>query len=130
MTYSTVNPANLSNSANLSSTHQSNLLTLLTHRLEVAKAHHDDQLVHALELEYEQITALSHPAPSINDRLQQAWMGFAETLSEWNKIHISQTVDVQGNSSWYAYNPQAGQALRTHSQDELRQWIKQTYWGQ
>lgn len=126
MTYSTTNPAQLS------STHQASLLTLLTHRLEAAKARHDQQLVTALENEYAQLTAIAQPATTVDNRLQhrlqQLWMSFAETLSEWNKVHIQQVVDANGQHSWYAYNPQAGQSLNTGSPDELRQWLKQTYW--
>lgn len=132
MTYTTAT------SANLSSTHQANLLTLLTRRLEVAKARHDEPLVHALEREYAQITALANPAANrsalsenaLIDHLARVWMRFSETLSDWNKVHIQQTVDANGQPSWHAYNPQAGLALTTASQDELRQWIKRTYWEQ
>lgn len=132
MTYTTAT------SANLSSTHQANLLTLLTRRLEVAKARHDEPLVHALEREYAQITTLASPAakrssvPSsvLRNQLARVWMRFSETLSDWTKVHIQQTVDANGQPSWHAYNPQAGLAFTTTSQDELRQWLKRTYWEQ
>ena len=122
MTYSTANPAQLN------STHRASLLTLLTHRLEAAKDRHDQQLVAALENEYAQLTAIAQPTAPVSNRFQQLWMSFAETLTEWNKVHIQQTVDANGQPSWYAYNPQAGHALNTRSKDELRQWMKQTYW--
>lgn len=112
----------------LKSIHQANLLTLLTRRLEMAKASHNQQLVIALEREYEQLTTLTTPQ-SVENWLQSVWMGFAETLSEWSKVHIQQTVNAQGQTSWYAYNPQAGQMLHTDSADEMHRWIKQTYWG-
>lgn len=122
MTYSTANPANLS------ATHQASLLTLLTRRLEAAQACHDQQLVAALENEYAQLTAIAQPTTTVSNRFQQLWMSVAQTLTEWNRVHIQQTVDANGQPSWYAYNPQAGQALNTGSKDELRQWLKQTYW--
>ncbi len=121
MTYSTMNPAHLS------STHQSNLLTLLNRRLEVAKAHHNEQLVVALEREYEQMVAMAQPT-TVTSRLENFWMRFAETLSEWNTVHIQQTSDASDRPSWYAYNPQAGQSLSTNSHDEMRRWLKQSYW--
>lgn len=111
----------------LKSIHQANLLALLTRRLEVAKASQNQQLVIALEREYEQLTSLT-TAQSVENWLQSLWMGFAETLSEWTKVHIQQTVNAKGKTSWYAYNPQAGQMLHTDSADEMRRWIKQTYW--
>lgn len=121
MTFTTTNPHQLR------STHQANLLTLLTRRLEVAKASHNQPLVTALEREYEQLTSLT-AAQTVDNWLQSLWMGFAETLSDWTKVHVKQTVNSQGKSSWYAYNPQAGQMLHTDSADEMRRWIKQTYW--
>ncbi|MEA5463772.1 hypothetical protein [Leptothoe sp. PORK10 BA2] len=121
MTFTTVDPQQVK------STHQANLLTLLTRRLEVAKASQNQQLVTALEREYEQLTSLT-TTQSVDNWLQSLWMGFAETLSDWTKVHIQQTVNAKGQTSWYAYNPQAGQMLHTDSADEMRRWIKQTYW--
>jgi len=124
MTYLTANPDHLM------SAHRANLLALLTDRLEVAQARHDQELVAALENEYAQLTAIAQPAITLGDRFQRLWMSVAQTLSAWNTVHIQQTVDAKGQPSWYAYNPQAGQAINTRSQDELRQWMKQSYWEQ
>ncbi|MGF1601548.1 MAG: hypothetical protein ACFCU8_05910 [Thermosynechococcaceae cyanobacterium] len=108
--------------------HQANLLTSLTRRLEIAKAHHNQQLVIALESEFEQLGARAAQT-SVESWFQQRWMRFSETLSEWTKVHIQHSVDAHGYEHWYVYNPQAGQALCTDSKEELNQWIKQTYWG-
>ena len=122
MTFSTAHPAHLN------STHKANLLSLLTRRLEIAKARQDQPLVAALEREYEQLTALAQPT-SMGTRLAQLWMSFAETLSDWNKVHIEQMVDANGKPGWYAYNPQAGQSIFTESEAEMHRWITQSYWG-
>lgn len=116
------------NHNDLSATHQENILALLSHRLEVAKARRNSTLVAALENEYEQLTAIAQPV-SVSSWLQQLWMSFAETLSDWGKVHIEQTVDANGRPSWYAYNPQKGQAITTRSGAEMHQWIKTNYWG-
>ncbi|MEL6354732.1 MAG: hypothetical protein AAFR58_23720 [Cyanobacteria bacterium J06627_28] len=122
MTFSTANQSSLS------SIHKANLLTQLSRRLEVAKAHHNQSLIADLEYEYAQLTATTQSV-SFGSRLQQLWMGFAETLNEWNKVQIEQTVDAKGKPCWYAYNPQAGQAIFTESENEMRQWITNSYWG-
>jgi len=96
--------------------------------LEVARAHQNQSLIVALESEYAQLTAPAQPI-AMRNRLQQLWMSFAETLSEWNKVHIERTVDAKGKPSWYAYNPQAGQTIFTESESEMRQWITKSYWG-
>ena len=115
-------------STDLHSTHQTHLLALLTRRLEVAKAHQDQPLVAALEKEYAQLTA-RYESRTAGSWLQGLWLSLAETLSDWTKVHIEQTVDAQGQPIWYAYNPQAGQAISTHSEAEMQQWIKTSYWG-
>ena len=122
MTFSTAGQANPTQ------THQANLLTSLARRLEAARAHQDQQLVAALQHEQEQLSAFEQPT-SASSRLEQTWMGFAETLSDWTKVQIEQTTDSQGNPGWYVYNPQAGEAMFTQSKDEMNQWIKSSYWG-
>lgn len=109
-------------------THQTHLLALLTHRLKVAKAHQNQQLVAALEKEYTQLTSRYEPATT-STWLQKLWLNFAATLSDWTKVHIERTVDAAGKPSWYAYNPQAGQAICTDSEGEMQQWVKTSYWG-
>lgn len=122
MTFSTANQSNLN------SIHTANLLTQLSRRLEIAKARQDQPLIAELEYEYSQLTA---PTQSVafSNRFQQIWVSFASTLSEWTKVHIEQTVDAKGKPCWYAYNPQAGQAISTESESEMRQWITKSYWG-
>ncbi|MEO0885429.1 MAG: hypothetical protein AAFY54_05785 [Cyanobacteria bacterium J06648_10] len=122
MTFSTANQSDLN------SVHQANLLSQLSRRLEVARAHHNPLLVAALECEYAQLTSTAEPV-TLGDRLQQLWLSFSGTLSDWTKVHIEQTVDAKGKPCWYAYNPQAGQAIFTESESEMRQWINTGYWG-
>lgn len=116
------------NHSDLNATHQENILSLLSHRLEVARAHHNPTLVAALENEYEQLKVIAQPV-TVSSRLQQLWMSFAETLNYWGKVHIEQTVDADGKPSWYAYNPQKGQIITTRSETEMHRWIKANYWG-
>lgn len=111
----------------LRATHQSHLLALLSHRLEVARQRHDQQLVATLEQEYEQLTSFVQPT-SLRNWLQQQWVNFATTLSDWSKVHIEQLVDETGQPYWYAYNPQAQIGISTMSRSEMQQWINRTYW--
>lgn len=113
---------------NPASTHHAHLLTSLTRRLEAARARQDQPLLAALQHEQEQLTAFS-PNRSLGNQLEQTWMGFSETLSDWSKVQIEQTSDRQGNPGWYAYNPQSGEAVFTQTKEEVDQWIKSSYWG-
>ncbi|MEL6940553.1 MAG: hypothetical protein AAFO84_15335 [Cyanobacteria bacterium J06598_1] len=127
MTFSTANQRSIGN--DLGSVHQSNVMTSLNHRLAVAKANHNQRLVSALEREYEQLTTLAQPV-SVVTQLEKLWMRFATTLSDWSMVHIERTVDSSGQHSWYAYNPQSGQAVVTHSESDMNQWIRTHYWNQ
>ncbi|MEL7068157.1 MAG: hypothetical protein AAGN15_05805 [Cyanobacteria bacterium J06581_3] len=122
MTFSTANQSDLN------SVHKANLLSQLSRRLESAKAHRNLSLVAALEDEYAQLTSITKPI-TFGDRLQQLWLSFSGTLSDWTKVHIERTVNANGKPCWYAYNPQAGQAIFTESESEMRQWINTGYWG-
>ncbi len=118
-----------SHSNETGSTHQANLLTLLSRRLESARAQHNPSLVAALEYEYQQLTVASQPPASVGRQLQNLWASFAATLSEWNKVQIEQVVNAQGQPSWSAYNPQSGEAILTASKAEMNLWIRENYWG-
>ncbi len=115
-------------STDLNSTHRANLLALLTRRLEIANARQDQRLIADLEREYAQLTTIAQPV-SMSDRIHQLWTNFANTLSEWNKVQIDQTVDANGIASWYAYNPQSGQMIFTESKADMYQWVRHNYWG-
>ncbi|MBE9062558.1 hypothetical protein [cf. Phormidesmis sp. LEGE 11477] len=125
MTYFTSHPGDVG------SIHQANLLTLLSRRLESAKAQHNQSLVAALEYEYQQLTAVATQpqTASAGGYLQQLWASFAQTLSEWNKVQIEQGFNAQGHPTWSAYNPQLGETILTESKAEMHQWIRKHYWG-
>lgn len=111
----------------LKKTHQSHLLVSLSHRLEVARESNNPSLIAALEHEYEQLNSFTQPT-SLESWFQKQWTQFATTLSDWSTVHIEKGVDEAGQQYWYAYNPQAQQAFSTHSETEMHQWIKKTYW--
>jgi len=117
------------NQSDLGSVHQSSIMATLDHRIAVAKASHNQRLIAALEREYEQMTAIAQTV-SFSQRLEKFWMSFSKTLYDWSRVHIEQTVDNNGQPSWYAYNPESGQSVLTQSEGEMHQWIKKSYWGQ
>ena len=96
--------------SDLGAVHQSNVIASLTRRLEIAKANCNQQLVTALEDEYEQLTAIATP-PSISSRLAKLWTSLADILCDWSMVRIEHTAENKNQHSWYAYTPQAGQVL-------------------
>lgn len=107
--------------------HWDSMMTSLAHRLEVAHANHNVQLVAQLEQERAQLahSVLEHP-PST---------GWLQTLSQWlTNRFIYPVIEVnqyQNGSDqwWYAFDPRTGQWVYADSEAELRLWIKENYQG-
>ncbi|MGD1900531.1 MAG: hypothetical protein ACFB16_26785 [Phormidesmis sp.] len=105
--------------SDLGAVHQSNVIASLTRRLEIAKANCNQQLVTALEDEYEQLTAIAQPV-SICDQAERLWVSFVEILNGWSMVYVKRTIDDSRQHSWYAYNPQAGQVIVANSKSGMR----------
>ncbi|PSB31932.1 hypothetical protein [Stenomitos frigidus] len=124
----------LVNDPELKLKHLTNMVTSLSHRLEVAKACQNDQLTALLEQEYEQLmierkTVLFGSSNPIRVWFQRLWNNFADTVPGLYQLQIKQTIDARGQKSWSAYYPKTGQQLVTESEADLQDWIKKTYWA-
>jgi hypothetical protein len=129
-----------SNAAETFAKHQDNLMASLAHRLEVARANNNLQLVELLEQEKQQIAAtIDRSANSAQPRTQT---NLVAALSNGLKRLQEAFAAMMGNSElqvsefmngsdrwWYAYNPQTGAWVYADSEVELRLWIKQNYQG-
>lgn len=124
----------LINAPDLKLKHLSSMVDSLSHRLEVAKACHNEQLTALLEHEYEQlmgdrkavIYASSNP---LKAWVQQLWDNFADTVPSLYQLQVTQVADDQGHAYWSVYYPKTGQRLVTESEAEMQDWIKQHYWA-
>jgi hypothetical protein len=114
--------------------HLTNMIVSLSHRLEAARASHDDQLTVLLEREYQQLTVEQKAVSSGSSNAMKAWLqrlwdSFADTMPSLYQLQITQTIDDQGQQCWSLYYPKTGQRLVTKSEAEMQTWIKQTYWA-
>jgi hypothetical protein len=114
--------------------HLTNMIVSLSHRLEVARASHDDQLTVLLEREYQQLTVEQKAVSSGSSNAMKAWLqrlwdSFADTMPSLYQLQITHTIDDQGQQCWSLYYPKTGQRLVTKSEAEMQTWIKQTYWA-
>ncbi len=119
--------------------HLDNMAQSLVHRINVAKANHNESLVAILEREYHQILSdrhqeqhkLTHPwtSQTIGTWAQQIWDQFADTIPNLYQLKIQQQTDDQGHIQWQVNNPKTGQTLITHSKPEMDTWIRQFYWN-
>ena len=124
----------LVNDPELKLKHLTNMVASLTHRLEVARASHNDQLTAALEREYEQLlierkAALLDSSNAVKSWFQRLWANFADTMPSLYQLQIKQTIAANGQSCWSVYYPKTGQRLVTASEPEMQAWIKKTYWA-
>jgi hypothetical protein len=109
--------------------HQANLMASLAHRLEIARASHNSQLIELLEQERRQIT---FNAPQTR-RSQQGWLkslikDFVRLFSGNSELQVEQFVN-GSDQWWYAFDPRTGDCVYADSEAELRLWIKENYQG-
>ncbi len=110
--------------------HLANMRASLNHRLEVARAAHNNQLVSALEQEKQQIEpdrSLNNITP-VADRLKHLWQQLVDAIVHANDLQVWTTTDGGNALWWHAYNPRSGKSVVTDSESEMRLWIEANYW--
>ncbi len=112
--------------------HHSNIVESLNHRMEVARAAHNDRLVNLLEQELQQVQEIENsrfPLRRHLTGLKTRWQSLVRGWSTRSELQVRQIEDASGNRWWQAYNPQTGEMVYADSDTELRLWIKQHYSG-
>lgn len=119
--------------------HSSSMANSLAHRLEVAKACHNDQLVSLLERESQQLkdrqaeqVQAKHSANlsgAIAAWWHGVWSNLADTIPGLYQLQIEESVDSQGQPVWQAHYPKTGQVFSTSSKTELQSWVQKNYWS-
>lgn len=108
--------------------HHDNVLASLQHRLDVAKAHQDQQLIELLKAEEKQLAGDVDLAPQpMLHPLADLWESIVDFFRGDSELHVWQTVDRRGERWWCAYDPLTGKTLYTDSETEMRIWIEQNY---
>jgi len=110
--------------------HQANIVASLTHRLDVARATNNVQLIELLEREKRQVVRETKTR-----RISQASVSWLETLKQTvdrfffgsTKLQAMEYVDGYGDRWWYAFDPRTGQCVYADSEAELRLWIENNY---
>ncbi|MBF2026576.1 MAG: hypothetical protein IGS48_07395 [Oscillatoriales cyanobacterium C42_A2020_001] len=129
MTFTTIN------TPELRLKHLASMSASLAHRLEIARAKHDENLTALLEREYQQLMAdcqsTSRPswAESVNNWLQRQWENLADTMPNFYQLQIQEEIAEGGRKSWKVHYPKTGQTLQTESETEMQTWIKEMYWN-
>lgn len=120
--------------ADLLSQHQANIIASLSHRLEVARATHNTQLIALLEQEQRQLRAqgIFGKAGGLTDltyRIRQWWAGVINAIENSSKLSVERIVDETGSVWWYAFDPCTGKTLYAETEAEVMQWIEENQLG-
>jgi hypothetical protein len=110
--------------------HQDSMIASLNHRLEVARANRNTNLVALLEREQQQV--LPRVASNVTRSGRNWWQTITQTITNQlfggAALQVSEIVD--GSDRWWvASDPQTGQLVYADSEAELRLWIEEHYQG-
>lgn len=120
------------NDSNVETQHQANIAASLAHRLEVARATRNTQLVVLLEQEQRQLQAQSRPSRLSNlfSSLNQRWHNLILAIENSSKLSVERVVDEAGSIWWYAHDPATGKTLYAETEADVLQWIEDNRLGQ
>ncbi|WP_146141274.1 hypothetical protein [Stenomitos frigidus] len=110
--------------------HQDSIIASLNHRLAVAKASHNANLVAVLEREQQQVApkAASSVVHSGRNWWQTMTRSITDKLFGGSVLQVVEIVD--GRDRWWvASDPRTGQLVYADSEAELRLWIEENYQG-
>ena len=110
--------------------HQDSIMASLNHRLEVARANRNVNLVALLEHERQQVAPIA--ASSVARSGRNWWQTITQSINNWlfggSTLQVTEIVD--GSDRWWlASDPRTGQLVYADSEAELRLWIEENYQG-
>ncbi len=121
------------NPSKVSAQHQATIAASLAHRLAVAKAAQNSQLITLLEQEQHQLDRASNRTLSLSElgaAIKQAWHSWLDTLDRQAQLSVKRVVNESGIVFWHAYDPQTGKSLYAESSSEVVKWIEDNHLGQ
>jgi hypothetical protein len=119
------------NSSETAAQHQAAILASLSHRIAVAKASQNIELVFLLEQERRQLNQDDQRGVrAISDRLKQVWRNWMRAIDESSRLSVERIVGDSGTILWRAYDPMTGKTLYAESTSEIVKWIEDNRLGQ
>ncbi|WP_299485574.1 hypothetical protein [Acaryochloris sp. IP29b_bin.137] len=111
---------------------QSNMMTSLQHRIDVAKAKHDHRLLKLLRNERTQLKSRWRQAPSLTlqmPRLAQLWQRMARSITSRTQLSIERRITAKGEEWWHVADPRSGKTFNAESFGVAMHWIEQNRLG-
>lgn len=72
---------------------------------------------------------LSQNKLTFRARLGELWQTLIAAKAREPEVQVRQTVARVGNTWWNAHNPTTGKSANLHSEQEVRIWLEQSYYG-
>lgn len=109
--------------------HRDSMMASLNHRLEVARATNNFQLIQLLQQEEQTLSRMfAPPSRSLWQRCQSWFKALRINDPHKSELEVSQVV-LNGDRWWYAYDPRSGQSVYASSDQELMLWVNENYQG-
>lgn len=114
--------------------HLNNMSASLAHRIEIARANNDQQLLTQLQYEQKQLESLQSPrsfsgTSSYLNRFRRFWKQVVVAIQNADKLHVEKHEDVSGEVWWYAHDPRSNKTLWANSEAEIVKWIEDNNLG-
>jgi hypothetical protein len=121
------------NDAEIFAKHRASIAASLAHRLEVARANHNTQLIAVLEREQQQLGLASTRPRNLSTLSQQLthwWQRLMNAIAIRSQLNVQQLQDSSGGLWWFAYDPRTGKTLYAESESDVVKWIEDNRLGQ
>lgn len=110
--------------------HQATIAASLAHRLAVAKAAQNNQLVALLDQEQRQLDRTSNRVLGLSElaaNVKRTWHSWLDALDRHTQLSVKRVVGESGMIFWHAYDPQTGKSLYAESSSEVVKWIEDNH---
>lgn len=109
--------------------HRDSMMASLNHRLEVARATNNSQLIQILQQEEQTLSQMfTPPSRSFWQRCQSWLQALWPNDPHRSELEVAQVI-LNGDRWWYAYDPRSGQSVYASSDQELMLWVNEHYHG-
>jgi hypothetical protein len=119
------------NSNEISAQHQASIASSLAHRLAVAQAAKNTQLIELLVQEQKQLGLAPHQPglSAFSTKIKQVWQSWMEAIDRYSNLSVEQIVGEDGTIFWHAHDPKTGKTLYAESRSDVIKWIEDNELG-
>lgn len=111
---------------------QSNMMANLQHRMDVAAANQDHQLLELLTNERTQLESSwngASLAPHRGIKVTQLWQYMTSELTHHSQLSVERRITATGEEWWYIEDPRSGKTFNAESLNVALHWIEENRLG-